>query len=126
MAANGRKSIFITGAASGIGLACAKRFAAEGWFVGLSDIDQTGLKAALLAIGAANGSIHPLDVRDREGWENALGDFGRETGGKADVLLNNAGVARFGVLEEGVAPSEQLGRLLELGDGLGRGVDVVH
>lgn len=100
MAANGRKSIFITGAASGIGLACAKRFASAGWFVGLSDIDRTGLTAALRAIGPDNGSIHPLDVRDREGWANALGDFGKETNGKADVLLNNAGVARFGVLED--------------------------
>eukprot|EP01035_Chromulina_nebulosa_P013670 gene13670-18138_t len=43
MGANGRKSIFITGAASGIGLATAKRFAKEGWFVGLADIDATGL-----------------------------------------------------------------------------------
>jgi NADP-dependent 3-hydroxy acid dehydrogenase YdfG len=100
MAADGRKSIFITGAASGIGLACAKRFASAGWFVGLSDIDKAGLKAALDAIGVGAGSVHPLDVRDREGWENALGDFGRVTNGKADVLLNNAGVARFGVLED--------------------------
>lgn len=100
MAAEGRKSIFITGAASGIGLACAKRFAGAGWFVGLSDIDKAGLKAAHAAIGAANGSVHALDVRDREAWANALGDFGQHTGGKADLLLNNAGVARFGVLED--------------------------
>lgn len=100
MPANGRKSIFITGAASGIGLACAKRFAKEGWFVGLSDIDKVGLKAALLAIGPENGSVHPLDVRDREAWENAIGEFGRETGGQANALLNNAGVARFGMLDE--------------------------
>lgn len=100
MAANGRKSIFVTGAASGIGLASAKRFAAAGWFVGLSDIDKTGLNAALEAIGPDNGSIHVLDVRDRDGWANVLGDFGRETNGRADVILNNAGVARFGVLED--------------------------
>jgi|GEM_PF-5499127 len=63
---NGRKTIFITGAASGIGLASAKRFAAAGWFVGLSDIDVTGLKAALEAIGPANGATFKLDVRDRQ------------------------------------------------------------
>lgn len=100
MAAKDRKSIFITGAASGIGLACARKFAREGWFVGLTDIDRAGLTAAHDAIGRENGSAHLLDVRDREAWANALGDFGKATGGKADVILNNAGVARFGVLED--------------------------
>jgi len=94
--AGSRKAVFITGAASGIGLASAKRFVAEGWFVGLSDIDATGLKAALAAIGPDHGATIALDVRDRPAWTAALADFAELTGGRLDVLLNNAGVARFG------------------------------
>jgi len=64
-----RKSIFITGAASGIGLATAKRFAKEGWFVGLADVNRAGLASALAAIGSATqagtncGSCRPAIAR---------------------------------------------------------------
>ena len=55
-----RKAIFITGAASGIGLAAAKLFAGKGWFVGLADIDKAGLASALKAIGPDNGQTYVL------------------------------------------------------------------
>ena len=43
------KTLFITGAAHGIGLETAKRFAAQGWFVGLYDINQPALEELLAA-----------------------------------------------------------------------------
>lgn len=94
------KAIFITGGASGIGLAAAKRFAAEGWFVGLADIDKAGLRAAQEAIGKDKASTYILDVRERAEWPKALAAFEKAAGGRIDAVLNNAGVASFGWLEE--------------------------
>lgn len=100
-----RRAIFITGAASGIGLATAKLFASKGWFVGLADINQAGLKTALTEIGPDNGVTYVLDVRDRGAWNEALAAF-TQTAGRLDVLLNNAGIACYGYLEE-LSPEEE-------------------
>ena len=98
-----KKTIFITGGASGIGRAVAVKFGAEGWFVGLADIDEAGMRetAALLPAGAS--SAHKLDVRDRAAWDGALADCARASGGKIEVMFNNAGIPLGGGLVENTA-----------------------
>tara|TARA_Y100000815_G_scaffold272160_1_gene300412 strand:+ start:402 stop:1247 length:846 start_codon:yes stop_codon:yes gene_type:complete len=90
------KAIFITGGGSGIGRAVAQRFAREGWHIGLADVNAAGLTetAALLPEGKA--STHMMDVRDRAAWEATLAEFTAITGGRVDVLMNNAGIAVSG------------------------------
>jgi NAD(P)-dependent dehydrogenase (short-subunit alcohol dehydrogenase family) len=95
-----QKSIFITGAGSGIGRATAQLFAEKGWFVGLADVNQEGLEetAALLPSGQRMSMV--FDVRDRAGWDRAVDTFGQATTRRMHVLFNNAGVGRGGWLEE--------------------------
>ncbi len=93
---NDRKSIFITGGASGIGRAVAQHFGARGWFVGLADLNEAGMAETAALLPAGQSSIHSLDVRDREQWKTALAAFWQAAGGRMDVLFNNAGVARGG------------------------------
>ncbi len=98
-----RKTIFITGGASGIGRAVAVKFGAGGWFVGLADIDEGGMRetAALLPAGAS--SLHKLDVRDRAAWDAALSACAEAAGGKIDVMFNNAGIPLGGSLSDNTA-----------------------
>lgn len=95
-----RKSIFITGGASGIGRATAIRFGSQGWFVGIADINESGMKETAAMLPAGQSSIHKLDVRDRAAWDEALEAFASAAGGRIDALFNNAGIPLGGQLIE--------------------------
>ena len=95
-----RKSIFITGAASGIGRATAVLFADKGWFVGAVDVNEEGLNTLAKELGADNCFTHILDVTDRAAYAQVLEKFGQHTSGKLDLLFNNAGIGAFGLFDE--------------------------
>lgn len=94
--AKGRKAIFITGAASGMGRETAKLFVEKGWFAGGFDVNEEGLRALEAELGADNCIVRRLDVADRADYEAALKAFALETGGQLDLLFNNAGIGRGG------------------------------
>src|SRR6185503_15552040 len=95
-----RKSIFITGAASGMGRETARLFAAKGWFVGGYDVNEPGLETLGRELGADNCVVRRLDVTDREDYRAALDDFAPAAGGRLDILYNNAGIGRGGSFAE--------------------------
>lgn len=95
-----RKSIFITGAGQGIGKATAERFAREGWFVGLYDVNAVAVNELSQQIGSDRSLAASLDVRDAEQWKTALESFWNGAGQRLDVLLNNAGIATSGAFQD--------------------------
>jgi NAD(P)-dependent dehydrogenase (short-subunit alcohol dehydrogenase family) len=94
------KTIFITGAAQGIGQTTAMRFAAQGWFVGLYDINDEALAVLLNSGDFPNACGAHCDVTQRNSIEEALAHFSEHTDGRLDVLVNNAGVLSSGKFEE--------------------------
>jgi len=98
--ADARKSIFITGAASGMGRETARLFASKGWFVGGYDVNEAGLEDLRHELGAENCLVRRLDVTDRADYRAALDVFAPAAGGRLDLLFNNAGIGRGGPFAE--------------------------
>ncbi|MEM7780167.1 MAG: SDR family oxidoreductase [Pseudomonadota bacterium] len=111
-ASNENRAIFITGGASGIGRAVAIFFAQRGWYVGISDVDMNGMEETLRLIGNDRATSYPLDVRDRQQWDTALAGFAEATGGRIDVVFNNAGIGNGGPLVE--QPEDELTSMLDI------------
>ncbi|WP_076482732.1 SDR family oxidoreductase [Williamsia sterculiae] len=108
------RTVFITGAAAGIGRATALGFAKRGYTVGAFDIDDAGLatlSAEIEALGATAVVGH-LDVTDAEEFATRLREFVAQAGGRLDVLVNNAGILVGGRFEE--IPVEKLHREVDI------------
>lgn len=91
------KTIAITGAARGIGLATATALLDRGARVVIGDRDVSVLDRAVKELGS-RGQVtgHPLDVTDRESFSMFLDKARTDGDGHIDILINNAGVMPVG------------------------------
>lgn len=90
-----KKIVMVTGATSGIGEACAKKFASDGYDVIITGRNEQKLKTLTKELESKGVKVLPLvfDVRDREAAKKAIEGMPQEWQ-EIDVLINNAGLAR--------------------------------
>lgn len=97
----------VTGAAQGLGAAIARRFAAEGATVILSDVVDDKGRAVASELGGDHAYFR-LDVSDESDWRRVTAHI-EQAHGRLDILVNNAGVAhRVPVAEMKTADYERL------------------
>ncbi|MBF9030670.1 SDR family oxidoreductase [Rhodobacterales bacterium HKCCE3408] len=87
------KTALVTGAARGIGLATAKGFLADGWRVLMLDRDAEELNRA--GVGLENAELLSRDISNAQDVSAVFAGIDR-----LDALVNNAGVADFGPIED--------------------------
>jgi len=94
-----QKSIFITGAASGIGRATAELFHEKGWLVGCYDVDADALEDLQQKLGE-RCLTGLLDVRDKDAFDASMAAFSKRTDGHLDIMFNNAGITAGGYFDD--------------------------
>ena len=88
------KIAFITGAGSGLGLSLSLKLAADGWTIGMADINAERLNEAENRVFEVGGTPYAycLDVTDKVRYKQVADEFLAQTN-SIDLLINNAGVA---------------------------------
>jgi 2-hydroxycyclohexanecarboxyl-CoA dehydrogenase len=96
-----QRTALVTGAAAGIGRACAERLAREGKRVGVLDLDKARCEDTVNAILAEGGEAIALaaDISDRAQVGAALDEL-RAAFGPITIVVNNAGIANFIAFED--------------------------
>ena len=105
------KAVVVTGAASGFGEAIARRFAAEGASVCLSDIDVERLERIAAELGRGDGTVEcvPADVSQEDDVRKLI-ETAHTTFGALDVLVNNAGYSHRSQLQTRHSVHDRPGR----------------
>lgn len=95
------KSVLITGGASGLGLAMAHEYASQGYKLCIADmqVEQGRQVVKDLTDKGAEAFFFELDVRSDEQWQSLYNEIAQRWQG-LDVLVNNAGVAANGLIED--------------------------
>lgn len=90
------RTVLVTGASAGIGVATAETFAACGAEVVAVGRDKTRLDAVAEAIASAGGTISPaaIDLTSDDGPQRAV-DQALSTFGRLDIIVHNAGTFAF-------------------------------
>ncbi|HET7387831.1 MAG TPA: 3-hydroxybutyrate dehydrogenase [Nocardioidaceae bacterium] len=103
------KRALVTGGASGIGLACARRLAAAGAAVTVADLDEEAAGKAAAEVG---GEAWTVDLADLGALDGPGGGGPEGHSLDVDVLVNNAGIQHVAPIEE--FPPERFSLILRL------------
>lgn len=96
------KVVIVTGSASGIGLATAKRFGSEGARVVIADLSEEKSRAAekeVRTAGAPDVLVQKCNVADEENVMRCVDETFKKFG-RMDIIVNNAGLMVFKAIEE--------------------------